>query len=93
MDAVLHRERLVGRRKRLWRTPLAALPDGAFVAIDGRPHALRDGKLRPWSFSGYGPATAFAADAEADVLTPPSTVAALAAGYRPVWALLSNAIA
>jgi hypothetical protein len=91
MDAVLHRERLDGRRKGLWRTPLAALPDGAFVTIDGRPHAIRDGKLRRWSFAGYGAATAFEADAEADVLTPPSTVAALAAGYRPVWDLPSNA--
>ena len=48
---------------------------------------LRGGTLRPWSFAGYGAATAFEANAEADVLTPPSTVAALAAGYRPVWAL------
>ncbi len=93
MDAVLHRERLDGRRKRLWRTPLAALPDGAFVAIDGRPHALRGGKFWPWSFSGYGPATPFAANAEADVLTPRSTVAALAAGYRPVWDLAAGSAA
>ena len=87
MDAVLHLERLDGRRKRLWRTRLTALPDGAFVAIDGRPHALRGGALWPWSFAGYGAATAFSGDDEADVLTPRSTVAALAAGYRPVWAL------
>ncbi len=93
MDAVLHRERLDGRRKRLWRTRLGALPEAAFVAIDGRPHALRGGKLWPWSFAGYGPATAFEAKAEADVLTPRSTVAALAAGYRPVWALPSDVTA
>ncbi len=86
MDAVLHRERLDGRRKRIWRETLGALPDGAFVAIDGRPHALRAGRAWPWSFSGYGQAAAYEASAEADVLTPPSTVAALAAGYRPVWA-------
>jgi hypothetical protein len=93
IDAALHRERLDGRLKRLCRAPLAALPDGAFVTIDGRPHALRAGTLRPWSFSGYGAATAFEGDDEADVLTPRSTVAALAAGYRPVWNLAAPSTA
>jgi hypothetical protein len=84
MDEVLHRERLDGRRKRLWRARLGELPDGAFVAIDGRAHAVRAGRLRPWSFEGYGAALGLD-DGDVDVLTPPSTVAALAAGYRPVW--------
>ncbi len=64
----------------------AALPDGAFVVLDGRAHALRDGRLRPWTFGGYGPPVSYDGNAEVEVLTPPSTVAALAAGYRPVWA-------
>ncbi len=81
MDVVLHRERLDGRR----RARPDALPDGAFVAIAGRAFAKRDGALRPWSFSGYGPAISCDGPAEVDVLTPPSTVAALAAGYRPIW--------
>ena len=85
MDEVLHRERLEGRRKRLWRARPSALPDGAFVSLDGRAHALRGGSLRPWSFDGYGAAIAFEGE-DVDVLTPPSTVAALAAGYPPVWA-------
>ncbi len=85
MDEVLHRERLDGRLKRLWRAPLASLPEGAFVAIGGRAHALKDGALRPWSFGGYGAAAAFDSGLEVDVLTPRSTVAALASGYRPVW--------
>ena len=85
MDATLHNERLdEGGRKRLWRARLSALPDGAFVVLDGRAHALRDG-LRRWSFGGYGPPLAYNGNAQVDVLTPPSTVAALAAGYRPVW--------
>ena len=91
MDAVLHRERLDGRRKRLWRAPIAALPDGAFVAIDGRPHAVRGGELWPWSFAGYGAPMGFEGEEMADVLTPPSTVAALAAGYRPDWSPASKA--
>ncbi len=87
MDAALHRERLDDSgRKRLWRARLVTLPDGAFVVLDGQAHALRDGRLRPWSFDGYGPPAAYDGAAEVDVVTPPSTVAALAAGYRPVWA-------
>ena len=34
---------------------------------------------------GYGDAVAFDPAREVEVLTPPSTVAALAAGYRPLW--------
>jgi hypothetical protein len=90
MDAVLHGERLAGGRRRLWRTRLAALPDGAFVAIGGRAHALRGGALRPWSFSGYGSAIALDANEYVGVLTPPSTVAALGAGYCPIWASAEN---
>lgn len=87
MDAALHREQLdEGGSKRVWRTRLSTLPDGAFVVLNGRPHGLRDGRLRAWSFAGYGPPAANDGNAELDVLTPPSTVAALAAGYRPVWA-------
>ncbi len=87
MDAALHRERLdESGRKRLWRARLAALPDGAFVVLDRQAHAVRDGRLRPWSFDGYGPPAAYDGAATVDVVTPPSTVAALAAGYRPVWA-------
>ena len=86
MDEALHRERLDGRRKRLWRTRLGDLPDGAMIARDGRAYVLRGESLRPWSFAGYGAPAPIEPDAVADVLTPPSTVAALANGYRPLWA-------
>ncbi len=86
MDVVLHEERLDGRRKRLWRARVASLPDGAMVAKGGRAFALRAGKALPWSFAGYGAPESLAPGEEADVLTPPSTVAALAAGYAPLWA-------
>jgi hypothetical protein len=94
MDAALHRERLDEHgSKRLWRAPLSALPDGAFVAVNGRAYALRDGLLRPWSFAGYGPPVANGGDGELDVLTPRSTVAALAAGYRAAWTEVAGASA
>jgi hypothetical protein len=86
MDEALHRERVDKKRKRLWRARLGDLPDGAMIARDRRPYAVRSGMLLPWSFAGYRAQAPFEPDAAADVLTPPSTVAALERGYRPLWA-------
>jgi len=86
MDEALHRERIESGRKRLWRAPLGDLPEGAMIARGGRAYALRGDSLSPWSFSGYDAPAPLEPDAVADVLTPPSTVAALANGYRPLWA-------
>ena len=85
MDEALHRERVENRRKRLWRTRLRDLPDGAMIARDGRTYALRSGALLAWSFAGYGAPAPLDPDAVVDVLTPPSTVAALKGGYKPLW--------
>ena len=85
MDEALHRERVENRVKRLWRARLGDLPDGAMIARDRRAHAVRSGRLLPWSFAGYEAPGSLDADALVDVLTPPSTVAALKAGYKPLW--------
>ena len=85
MDEALHRERVENRRKRLWRARLGDLPDGAMIARDGRAYAVRSGALLPWSFAGYGAPAPLEPDAIVDVLTPPSTVAALKGGYKPLW--------
>ena len=55
------------------------------VAVDGAPHTLRGWQALPWSFDGYGKAIARSALPSKGVrlITPPSTVAALVAGYRP----------
>jgi hypothetical protein len=85
MDEALHRERVENRLKRLWRARLGDLPDGAMIARGGRAYAVRSGALLPWSFGGYGAPAPLEPGAVADVLTPPSTVAALERGYRPLW--------
>ena len=85
MDEALHRERIENRAKRIWRARLGDLPDGAMIAREGRAYAIRGGALLPWSFAGYGAPEPLAPHSIADVLTPPSTVAALANGYRPLW--------
>jgi hypothetical protein len=84
MDAVLHAERLDGRRKRTHRLTLADVPDGAMVSLDGRAHLVRAGALLPWAFRGYGAAVACPASRTVEVLTPPSIIAVLRAGYRPI---------
>lgn len=83
MDAVLHQERLRGRQKRLHplTTPVGELPDGAAVAAAGEACVSVGGHLLRWSPAGYLPTAFPAVDG---LLTPPSTLAALRAGYRPV---------
>src|SRR5262249_27881743 len=85
MDTALHRERTDrSRRKLSYLAPAAELPDGVMIRIAGEPGLLAGGRMRPWSFRGYGaPAPADPAG-QVEVLTPPSIVAAIAAGYRPL---------
>ena len=83
MDERLHAERLApDGTKRTFTAPLAELPDGSFVARDGRPHLVWNGGLFVWSLAGYG-ARRELPDGSVTVLTPPSTVAALRGGYVP----------
>ncbi len=83
IDATLHGERLDGRAKRLHAltAPPTELPDGAMVAAGGDAFAIVRGAAWRWSPTGYRAAGALLAID--GLLTPPSTVAALAAGYRP----------
>ena len=84
IDATLHRERLDRGRKRLHPLPLPLeeLPDGAMVAQRNESYLIARGQAFCWSPSGY---TSFReAFADPMLLTPPSTIRALLAGYRPV---------
>ena len=84
IDRVLHAERLdSGGRKRTARAAFGSLPDGTMVADRGAPHLLWRGKLRPWSFSGYALGAGVSAGIQVEVLTPPSIVAAIRAGFVP----------
>jgi hypothetical protein len=85
MDVVLHAERLAGRAKRLHRRAIAGVPDGAFIALEEGAFALKDGALLPWTPSGYGVRKRPPRGGAVDVLTPPSILAVLDAGYRPRW--------
>lgn len=84
MDAKLHRERAVPRRFTQKRHGVRAetLPDGAILFDDGPKLVLGD-SVRPVSASGYGAAEARPVG-EVGVLTPPTSLAALWGGYRPI---------
>ncbi len=84
IDVVLHRERLSAGNKRLHaRTmPLEQLPDGAMVQQGAESFLIVRGRALLWSPAGYRK-TQYAPQ-DAKLLTPPSTLRALSAGYRPV---------
>jgi hypothetical protein len=82
IDERLHAERL-GRR------PTARpreLPDGAFVLHEGGPWLVRAGGLLRWTPAGYEDRTRPPATAE--LLTPPTLVELLRAGWEPLVPLL-----
>lgn len=85
MDAVLHAQRLEGRRKRRHRAVLDDLPDGAMIAQGDEPFAIRGDALLPWSFAGYETPRPRPRGLDVDLLTPPAIVAVLSAGFRPHW--------
>jgi hypothetical protein len=84
MDAVLHRERLERGKKRLHPLPgpLADLPDGAMVQQETESFLVLQGRALVWSMAGYRKVERAIDDAM--LLTPPSTLRAISAGYRPV---------
>lgn len=86
IDQELHRDRVApDGRQRTFSAELDTLPDGVFVTLSGVPEPLLvcRGALWPWSPEGYGPARDRPAQAVTTVLTPRSTVCAIAAGYAP----------
>lgn len=88
LDAVLHHERLARMRgEQAWRLPVDELPDGAFVGHPEKPTGawLRlNGHMLEWSHAGYVRAERWPDTEAVEVLTPPSTLMVLRAGYQPV---------
>jgi len=80
IDRVLHAQRAEGRRKRTYRAPLGALPDGAYVALEGAAWLVWGEQLFEWTDRGYARRRR-RPDDEAEVLTPAGVVAVLRAGY------------
>jgi len=85
MDLVLQPQRVHEGAKRRHRAMLDAVPDGAMIALDDVPFAVRGDALLPWSFSGYGAPRPRPRGIGAELLTPPAIVDVLSAGYRAHW--------
>jgi hypothetical protein len=84
IDAQLHAERVANREQRHHDARFAELPDGAFVLWEDEPFLVLGRELLGWSAAGYGRRRARPAGRRAVVITPPSLVAVLRAGWEPV---------
>jgi hypothetical protein len=84
MDEVLHGERLANRVKQLHplRDPIGTLPDGAMIAANDQPYLIARGRPLRWTPNGYR--TADRPIAAPMLITPPSTLNALRAGYQAI---------
>lgn len=83
LDEELHGQRLDETGvKAVWTCEAAALPDGAFVALNDVPWLKWRGALYPWRPEGYGPPRPMPSGA-VDVLTPRLTIDAIRRGYVP----------
>jgi hypothetical protein len=88
IDARLHGERVAGRERRLHRSALEELPDCVFVVEDGAPWLVHGPELLRWTPAGYTERRPRPGGGEATVVTPPSLVEVLRAGWSPVVPLL-----
>lgn len=68
--------------RRLWVSDVAALPSGTVIVFGGVAHLVTGAAVQPFSFAGWGPPTA-TPTGPVDVLTPPTSVLALANGFTP----------
>jgi hypothetical protein len=83
MNRTLHSERIVRgtHRRRLHDLPWPDLPAGAFVLRDDTPAVVLADHLVDWTRAGYGRHHPRPTTGAATVITPPSSVAVLRAGY------------
>jgi hypothetical protein len=90
IDLQLHGERVdpATRAHRLHDVDLGELPDGAFVLEDGEPWLVSGKSLRRWTPTGYAESRPRPSSRPARLITPPSLVAALRAGWTGVVPLV-----
>jgi hypothetical protein len=83
MNRTLHGERIERgtHRRRLHAMSWADLPDGTFVRVDEVPAVVVGADVVTWTETGYGGRRTRPRTGTAEVITPPSSVAVLRAGY------------
>jgi hypothetical protein len=87
LDARLHEERLDGRGRRLHDAAYDELPDGAFVLVAAKPWLVLGDELREWTPGGYRERRP-RPSGRATLLTPPTLVEVLRAGWQPLVPLI-----
>jgi hypothetical protein len=89
IDAVLHQERVTPNGAKVtFQCPLRELPDGVLIVSPAAPDRavlVAQGRLWNWMPRGYTDAGPRPRSGQVSVLTPHSTVRAIAAGYVPQW--------
>jgi hypothetical protein len=90
IDAQLHRERVdpATRGQRHHVAPMDDQPDATFVLNEGEPWLVMGALLLRWTLQGYRDAVTRPTHRRATVITPPSSVEILRAGWRSVVPLL-----
>lgn len=85
MDRQLHSERVDPQTRGQQRHARSSdeLPDGAYVLLDEQPWLVLGDELLQWTPSGYRARRSRARGETMVVLTPPSLVAVLRAGWEP----------
>jgi hypothetical protein len=83
MNRRLHGERLFRgtHLRRLHNIAWRDLPDGTFALVDGEPALVLLGALVGWTREGYGTPAVLPRSGTATVITPPSSIEVLRAGY------------
>ncbi len=96
IDKILHAERVnKAKGKVTWQNRLAELPDGVFISLAEKPsfsYLIQSGLLHQWAPEGYGEVLQPPLNSFVNVLTPKSTVGAIAAGFLPATALKKGTI-
>ena len=84
MDSVLHAERRIRPWvKRTHQLDVRSLPDGTYIVEEERAWLVLGNAFLAWSADGYVEQNLRLSSGAVTVLTPPSIVAVLSAGYRP----------
>lgn len=61
---------------------MGSLPTGTFVDLDASPWLIVGDEIVQWTHEGYGTRESTPGDGLATVITPPSTIDVLRAGYE-----------
>lgn len=86
MDARLHGERMISAPNATRpEMTMDDAPDGTVFADADTFFVRMKGRTLGWGFDGYSPAGTMDTAKSLSLITPPTSVAVLAAGYRPLW--------